>query len=145
MKRHQVPFAALLIFGLSSCSQNASTKYAEPLQVPANVRWEQANVLEIVMSDFSFPPPTRSQAWTPLHDEAAQQGKWSPRLLPPQFMSTVTIRPDHLSRIAEGKIAVRPGSSLEIDLIPLRKGNYGFECSVFLHDVFGMRGEAVVE
>jgi uncharacterized cupredoxin-like copper-binding protein len=44
-----------------------------------------------------------------------------------------------------GKVEVGPKSSMEIVLVPRVPGTYRVECTHFLHSLFGMSGNIVVE
>jgi uncharacterized cupredoxin-like copper-binding protein len=101
---------------------------------------EQVTVL---MSDFEFTPATITLAQNrPVRLELVNRGSGKHDLTAPRFFRTVE---SSRALPADGKIVLARGETATLDLVPKEKGTFPYECSVFLHSLFGMTGQFVVE
>jgi uncharacterized cupredoxin-like copper-binding protein len=138
MKQHIIAIAAAGVFvAAAGCSHDRASS-PQPTGMTAG-----AQEMSIVLSDFRFTPATIILTQNkPYRLTLRNEGSGKHDLTAPDFFHTVqSSRP----LPADGKIALAKGETLALDIVPTQKGTYAYDCSVFLHALFGMEGEFVVE
>jgi len=114
-------------------------------QVPASAA-PAGEQIEVTLSNFSFAPNAlrlqRNTSYT-LHLMNSASGGHS--FSAPELFSAVMIAPEDSGKIANGKIDIPAGQSVDIHLTPMNAGTYQIVCTHFLHQTFGMHGTATIE
>jgi uncharacterized cupredoxin-like copper-binding protein len=149
--------ASLILTILSACvakdvaPADLSAYVADASQRVAEVDWNTATTVDIVLSEYKFTPsslhfrrnvPYRlhlSNAGIEVHDFASKpffQAIAAAKLVDAQQ----TIALPHLV-----SIGIAPGKAKDLYFVPVRSGSYSFECGEPLHATFGMTGTAEIE
>jgi uncharacterized cupredoxin-like copper-binding protein len=138
MKPHIIAIAAAGVFvAVSGCGHDR----ASPQQPITTASGGQE--ISVALSDFRFTPATIVlEQNRPYRITLRNEGSGKHDLTAPDFFHTVqSSRP----LPADGKVVLAKGEIMALDIVPTQKGTYPFECSVFLHALFGMEGKFVVE
>ena len=102
--------------------------------------------VQIVLSNFSFNPNSirlqRNNSYA-LHLMNAASGGHA--FSAPEFFAAVAIAPEDRAKIMNGRVEIPAGQTVDIQVTPMTAGTYGIVCTHFLHQTFGMRGQAVIE
>jgi uncharacterized cupredoxin-like copper-binding protein len=141
--RNPLP-ALLLTLALGACGH---TPPAAATAVPASAatfgQLAGAEEVTVVLSDFKFVPARIVLAeGRPYRLRLVNRGSSKHDLTAPAFFRTVR---SEQPLPADGRIALGAGEEAILGIIPTAKGTYPFECSVFLHSLFGMEGAFVVD
>lgn len=116
---------------------------------PANVTWERAQTLEVVLDDYSFTPSqVMLRASQPYVLRLRNASGSRHTFTAPEFFRTVALGPGGASaqpHIAGGSVSIAAGETASLDVLPLRPGTYPLTCDRPLHSLFGMTGEIVVQ
>ncbi len=113
--------------------------------------WSATEDVTLTLSEFSFAPDAPVfRAGVPTRLTLRNDGD-----RPHTFRSEAFFKAIAAQRLvsADGEIAnpypetiaVPAGQSKQLYFVPIVKGTYAFECSVPLHDVFGMQGQVRIE
>lgn len=143
-----MPAVAGLAFAvLAGCAAEGPAPDRPPLsprQTAAATKgadWSKAESLTVTLSDFAFEPERltfrRGTAYR-LVLRNPDSGRHT--FAAPGFFNAVATR----TPVRDGTVAVPPGGEKTLYLVPVRRGTYALECSVFLHVSFGMDGSVVV-
>lgn len=62
-----------------------------------------------------------------------------------KFFLASSIADEDQRKIVGGKIELRGGESIDINLIPGQAGTFKIRCSHFMHGAFGMKGTIIVQ
>jgi len=138
--------AVLAMLILAGC---AGQKVVTPPTVtginPAAVDWASAQRIDMTLDEFHFTPSQVSMAQDkPYSLHLVNSGKSTHSFSSAPFFSAVILRPDQAGDAgarSTGTVYVKPGETAVIDLVPVRKGKFTFECTQPLHALFGMTGE----
>ncbi len=104
--------------------------------------------IDLVLTEYRFTPShIRLRAGHAYRLHLENRGSSGHSLSAPEFFRAAALRDGPAAAEAgnSGAIEVAPGASKEVYLRPLRAGTFPMACSHFLHPVFGMTGEIVVE
>jgi uncharacterized cupredoxin-like copper-binding protein len=116
---------------------------AEPA---SSANWQKAQVVEVVMTNYAFTPKSfRLRRGVPYRLHFVNNGSSGHDFTAPEFFSAVLIAPDDRAKVDGDEIEVAEGQAVDLKIVPERPGAYAFHCSHFLHAMFGMTGQAVVE
>jgi uncharacterized cupredoxin-like copper-binding protein len=107
---------------------------------------QDAQVLTVTLTNFKFEPnELHFQRNTPYTLHLVNAASGGHAFSSPEFFAAVSVAPKDAGKIAEGKIEVPAGQTVDIEITPMRAGSYRVTCTHFLHAGFGMRGTAVIE
>jgi uncharacterized cupredoxin-like copper-binding protein len=102
--------------------------------------------IQIVLSNFSFNPNNirlqRNTSYA-LHLMNAASGGHA--FSAPELFAAVAVAPEDRAKIMNGKVEIPAGQTVDIQVTPMAAGTYPIVCTHFLHQTFGMRGQAVIE
>lgn len=155
MHRHLL--SAIALSALTACASGDVVHKAAPegyLQdVSARVAaadWSKAQTVEVTLSDYAFTPGALTfEAGKPYRLLLRNQGSSTHTFTSLGFFQAIAAQKlvsatgeDALPYIE--KIEVPSGGSKELTFVPVRAGSYPLECSVFLHDAFGMTGDITI-
>ena len=102
--------------------------------------------IQIVLSNFSFTPNmVRLQRNTPYVLHLMNSASGGHAFSAPELFAAVMVAPEDRGKIIGGKIEIGAGQSVDIAITPMTAGTYPIVCTHFLHQSFGMHGQAVVE
>lgn len=149
MRRSSVIIALAVL--AAGCSSGGGAPVATaPVETapPANVAWDRAQPLEVVLDDYSFTPSQlvlRANQPYVLHLRNASGSRHT--FTAPDFFRTVALGPGAASAQvpAAGSVSVAAGETASLDVLPLRPGTYPLSCDRPLHALFGMTGTIVVQ
>jgi uncharacterized cupredoxin-like copper-binding protein len=102
--------------------------------------------VQIVLSNFSFAPSNlrlQRNTYYVLHLMNSAPGGHA--FSSPELFAAVNIAPADRGKIMGGKVEVAAGQTVDIALTPMTAGTYPIVCTHFLHQSFGMHGQAVIE
>ena len=102
--------------------------------------------IQVTLSNFNFAPNMlrlqRNMSYA-IHIVNMASGGHS--FSAPAFFAAMTVSPEDRAKIVNGKIEIPAGQTVDITVTPMTAGSYPIVCTHFLHQTFGMRGEAVIE
>ncbi len=102
--------------------------------------------IQVMLSNFSFAPNMlrlqRNMTYA-IHLTNSASGGHS--FSAPGFFAAVTVAPEDRAKIANGKVDIPAGQTVDITVTPMTAGSYPIVCTHFLHQTFGMKGDAVIE
>jgi uncharacterized cupredoxin-like copper-binding protein len=102
--------------------------------------------VQIVLSNFSFAPNMlRLQRNMPTTLHLMNSASGGHAFSSPELFAAATVAPEDRVKIVGGKIEVPAGQTVDITVTPTTAGTYPIVCTHFLHQTFGMRGQAVIE
>jgi uncharacterized cupredoxin-like copper-binding protein len=102
--------------------------------------------VQIVLSSFSFSPSTlRLQRNIPTTLHLMNSASAGHAFSSPELFAAVMVAPEDRGKIMGGKIEIPAGGSVDITITPMNAGTYAIVCTHFLHQSFGMHGQAVIE
>ena len=113
--------------------------------------WSKAATIEVGLDEFSFAPATlRFRAGQPVRLRLKNTGGFPHYFYSPAFFKAVAVK--NVSS-AKGEdttpyrlaIKLEPGEQKDLYFVPVKKGTYGLECTVFGHARFGMTGKIRIE
>ena len=127
--------------GLAGIFLVLTTATAFAADAPAN-----RQDIQIMLSNFNFAPNMlrlqRNMSYA-IHLVNSASGGHS--FSAPGFFSAMTVAPEDRAKIVNGKIEIPAGQTVDITVTPMTAGSYPIVCTHFLHQTFGMKGEAVIE
>ena len=146
----KLPAIALTLL-VASCapatSQRSQPTTAAPAAAAPGIEWSRAEPISVGLTDFRFEPgritlhanqPYRLhlQSRGGAHDFAARE-----------LFQAASLRADAVGKeaAASGRVELASGEAKDLYLVPLRTGTFPVECTHFLHALFGMTGEVVVQ
>jgi uncharacterized cupredoxin-like copper-binding protein len=111
---------------------------------PAAVDWSHAQPISVLMVENSFIP----ERLTFRHGRAYQlhlenRGKELHEFTAPAFLAAAIVRNPAMLSNGGQEIVLQPGTSIDVDLVPMKPGTYNLTCAD--HDWDGMTGEITVE
>ncbi len=112
--------------------------------------WSKARDVTIVMTEYKFSPADPIfQADRPYRLILRNSGERSHTFVSEGFFKAIAAQKlvssaGSVSTPAIETIEIAPGEEKQLYFIPVTRGTYDFECSVFLHDTFGMEGEITI-
>lgn len=119
--------------------------------VLAGVNWSDAQSVVVQISEYQFEPSDLVfQERTPYRLVLRNVGIGSHTFVSEGFFQAIAaqklISPDgEMATPYLKTIEVLSQTEKELYFVPVRKGKYPLECSVLLHDTFGMEGEIIVQ
>lgn len=146
MRRSSLVLAlAVLAAGCSGAPVATAPTETAP---PANVAWDRAQKLEVVLDDYSFTPSQlvlRANQPYVLRLRNASGARHT--FTAPEFFRTAALGPGGAPAQlpAAGSVSVAAGETASLDVLPLRPGSYPLSCDRPLHSLFGMTGTIVVQ
>lgn len=128
---------ALLGIGVLTAAAPAA---AQPID------WEHAPHITVTLESYRFEPAMISMR----HGEPyvlafVNKADGDHNFVAKQFFAAATVSDADRSRVANGRVSLDGGQSVEIHLIAPAAGTYEAHCSHFMHASFGMKGSVVVE
>ncbi len=140
MKLLQIAAVSLMLSGML-----AEAGQAQPAG-SAGVDWTNAQVVEIDLDSYSFTPKSlHLKKDTPYRLHFVNKASKGHNYDAPQFFAALVVAPADQAKVADGKIELDPGASVDVQAVPSVAGTYSVTCSHFLHSTMGMTGEAVIE
>jgi uncharacterized cupredoxin-like copper-binding protein len=156
--RGHVAGTAALLFSLAACSaEDVVVDSAEPGYVqdaPARVAaadWSSVETATIVLSEFAFSPAEpRFREGVPYRLRLENTGTIAHNFVSEGFFKAIAAQK---LRAPTGEITtpylkaigVSPGETKDLYFVPVTKGTYDLECTLFLHGLFGMTSTITVE
>jgi uncharacterized cupredoxin-like copper-binding protein len=129
-------FAAFTLLALARAS------LAQP--AAASVDWSRAQPINVLMVENQFIPDHLAfRHGTPYRLHLENHGKDMHEFTAPAFLAAAIVRDPHLLANGGQDIVVQPGTSVDVDLVPLKPGRFALICAD--HDWADMTGEIVVE
>jgi uncharacterized cupredoxin-like copper-binding protein len=120
-----------------------------PARVAA-VDWSTAETVEVVLSEYDFAPAALSfEAGRPYRLVLRNAGSSTHTFTSRGFFQAIAVQKlvpasGEQDRPYIENIEVPAGGAKELTFVAVRAGNYPLECSVFLHDAFGMTGDITI-
>jgi len=112
--------------------------------------WSKARDVTIVLSEYKFAPADPIfQADRPYRLILRNSGERTHTFVSEGFFKAIAaqklVSPSGtVTTPALETIELAPGEEKQLYFIPVTRGAYSLECSVFLHDTFGMEGEITI-
>lgn len=102
--------------------------------------------IQITLSNFNFAPNMlRLQRNMPYAIHLMNSASGGHSFSAPGFFAAVAVAPEDRAKIVNGKIDIPAGQTVDVTVTPMTAGSYPIVCTHFLHQTFGMKGEAVIE
>jgi plastocyanin len=102
--------------------------------------------IQVALSNFSFAPNMlRLQRNMIYAIHLVNNASGGHSFSAPAFFAAVAVAPEDRGKIVNGKVEIPAGQTVDITVTPMTAGSYPIVCTHFLHQTFGMRGEAVIE
>lgn len=158
--RQFLRLAAIITAGLAAltaCASGDIVREAPPAgyvqDAPARVSaadWSEARTVEVVLTEYAFTPDRLVfESGQPYHLVLRNQGSSTHTFTAPGFFQGIAAQKlvaasgeQDLPYIEN--VEVPSHGTKELYFVPVRSGTYSLECSVFLHDAFGMTGEITI-
>ena len=121
----------------------ALAAFSTPL--PANAEQTMApagdgGTITVRLSNFAFDPDhLRLKVGVPVRLRLVNESGGGHDFSAPGFFAASVILPGFVAP-PDGDVAVRAHQTVEIGVVPRTPGTYRFECTHFLHSLFGMHG-----
>ena len=148
----------LLIAGLVGCTSGdvtldePQTGYVQDVpSVLAGVNWSDAQSVTVQLSEYQFEPSDLVfEEGAPYRLVLRNVGKGSHTFVSEGFFQAIAaqklISPDgEIATPYLKTIEVPSQTEKELHFVAVRKGTYPLECSVLLHDTFGMEGRISIQ
>ena len=148
----------LLIAGLAGCTsgdiilQEPQTGYVQDVPtVLAGVNWSDAQSVTVQLSEYQFEPSDLVfKESAPYRLVLHNTGNGSHTFVSEGFFQAIAayklISPDgEIATPYLKSIEVPSQTEKELLIVAVRKGTYPLECSVLLHDTFGMEGQISIQ
>jgi uncharacterized cupredoxin-like copper-binding protein len=111
---------------------------------PATVDWSHAQPINVLMVENSFIPERLTfRHGMPYQLHLENHGKELHEFTAPAFLAAAIVRDPRMLSNGGQEIVLQPGTSVDVDLVPLKPGTYNLTCAD--HDWDGMTGEIIVE
>jgi len=125
----------------------ASLTLATPAIGQTAPDWSKAETVNIGLSNYAFTPSTLTlHANTPYKLVFASTVTKDHDFTAPELFASGIVAADDKSKISsDGSVEVDDGGTVEVRFMPEKPGIYEFHCSHFMHETFGMKGQAVVQ
>ncbi len=121
--------------------------YAEDAQARvAAAEWTGAETVTVMLMEFRIAPQALVfRQGVPYHLRIENRGKLTHTFAAKGFFKAIAVQKVRLGESEAAlpyvqSIVVAGGEVTDLYFVALRPGTYDLECSVFLHDVFGMTG-----
>ncbi len=147
---------AVLLAPLAACTRGdvlldrPGAGYVQAAAAAAPVDWSKAKTVAVMLSNFQFSPATLVfRENVPYKLLLRNTGAREHTFVSLGFFKAIAAEKLISSDGAVAKpyvasIAVPAGAEKELHFVPVRKGTYGLECTVFLHQAFGMEGSITI-
>jgi plastocyanin len=110
---------------------------AAPAAAPA---WDQAEQVEIVLSNFAFTPKVlQLHQGRPYRLHFVNKGSGGHNFAAPKFFAAAEVDPADAATVANGTVELAKAGSNSVRLVPA-PGTYKVKCTHFMHSAFGMKG-----
>jgi uncharacterized cupredoxin-like copper-binding protein len=110
----------------------------------AAVDWSHAQPINVLMVDSKFIPNRLTfRHGTPYQLHLENHGKDLHEFTAPAFLADTIVRDPAMLANGGQEIVLQPGTSVDVDLVPLKRGTYPLICAD--HDWADMTGEITVE
>ena len=107
---------------------------------------DQSQATTVTLSNFAFTPKVVTlRANTPYRLHLVNAASGDHAFSAPEFFAAATITPSDQSKISNGAVEIEGGQSIDVTVTPTRAGTYALKCTHFMHAVFGMTGQIVVQ
>ncbi len=149
---------ALLITGLVGCTSGdvildePQAGYVQDVPtVLAGVNWSEAQSVTVQLSEYQFEPSNLVfEEGAPYRLVLRNVGNGSHTFVSDGFFQALAVQklisPDgEIATPYLQTIEVPSQTEKELHFVAVRKGAYPLECSVLLHDTFGMEGQITIE
>ncbi len=153
-----VILSMLLIAGLVGCTSGdvildePQSGYVQDIpKVLAGVDWSEAQSVTAQLSEYQFEPSDLVfEEGTPYRLVLSNVGKGSHTFVSEGFFQAIAVQklisPDgEIATPYLKTIEVPSQTEKEVHFVAVRKGTYPLECSVLLHDTFGMEGQISIQ
>jgi uncharacterized cupredoxin-like copper-binding protein len=102
-------------------------------------------VIPIALTDFRFVPNSVSlEAHTSYVLRLANTGSSDHDLVAPEFFTSVAISADSMKRVHMGRVVLRAGETVDIEVTTGDTGTFQMRCTYFGHALMGMTGRLEV-
>lgn len=153
--RHLFPFA--LIVALAACStgdvvlDTPAADYVEDARARvAEADWSRTETVTLTLSEFQFDPANLAfTAGQPYRLVLRNIGDGRHTFVSDGFFKSIAVRqlgsPDiTISNPVLKVVEIPPQAEKTLEFVPVTPGAYHLECSVFLHETFGMAGQIAI-
>ncbi len=116
----------------------------------AGLDWSRAQAVTVELEKFEFKPANLDfQAGRPYRLVLRNTGERTHSFVSEEFFKAIAAQKlvsasGEVANPYLKVIAVSEGETKELYFVPVRQGTYDLECSVFLHDIFGMEGQITI-
>jgi uncharacterized cupredoxin-like copper-binding protein len=151
-------FLVLLLPGLIGCTSGnvildePQTGYVQDVStVLAGVDWSEAESVTVQLSEYQFEPSDLVfEQGVPYRLVVRNDGKGSHTFVSEGFFQAIAaqklISPDReVAMPYLMTVEVSPQTQEELHFVAVKKGSYPLECSVLLHEIFGMEGQITIQ
>lgn len=147
---------AVLLAPLAACTRgdvlldSPGAGYTQRDLGPASVDWSKAKTVAVTLSEFQFSPATLVfRENVPYKLLLRNTGARDHTFVSLGFFKAIAAEKlvsgdGVVTKPYVASITVPAGAEKELRFVPVRKGTYGLECTVFLHQAFGMEGSITI-
>lgn len=106
----------------------------------------QPTVINVQLSDFKFVPMQIAlRVGQPYVLHLVNTSGKSHDFNAPAFFASVSLAPASAGQVHDGDVGLDGGESADIALTPQKAGTYPLKCTHLFHEMFGMKGQIVVQ
>jgi uncharacterized cupredoxin-like copper-binding protein len=142
--------AVLVGCGIGTASAAGLTSTPSPSSQLSPADWSRAETLSLTLSDFHFTPEKLElRQGTPYRLHLVNASTSAHTFASEAFFRAIAVRPPAQATGALVPVALRdvelgPEEQKDVNFVAVTPGSYDFECSKFLHSMFGMTGKIIV-
>jgi uncharacterized cupredoxin-like copper-binding protein len=137
-------FVGLGLLMLAACgSAPPEADMARQAAAPS-LEWNSAPAITVRMSDFAFEPEHLSlRAGMPVRLVLVNDSGSEHNFSAPALFANSAFGPGS-APLADGAVTVAAKHTVELQLVPVKPGDYPLDCTEMLHSMFGMSGSIEV-
>jgi uncharacterized cupredoxin-like copper-binding protein len=153
----RLSLTSFVLAALAGCTtgdivlESPSPGYVQDIQSRANgADWSKTETVTVKLSEFRFEPPSLVfQEGVPYRLVFLNIGERTHTFVSEGFFKAIGAQRltfkdgEHVNPYFKS-VEIASGAERELYFVPVREGAYPLECSVFLHDTFGMEGQITI-
>lgn len=102
--------------------------------------------IDVTLTNFAFTPDALSlRAGTAYRLHLVNGSTSSHNFAAKDFFAAATVAPADAGKVKDGAIEVGKQQTVDVTVTPSRAGTYDLNCTHFMHTMFGMKGQIVVQ
>ena len=102
--------------------------------------------IDVSLTNFAFTPDALTlKAGTAYRLHLVNDSTSSHNFSAKDFFSAASVAPSDAGKVKDGAVEVPKQATVDVIVTPSRAGTYDLNCTHFMHTMFGMKGQIVVQ